>query len=143
MSMIVEQKIRELLEQRIAGTDIFVVDATIRPGNLILVEVDRPDGISIVECVEISRYLEGHLDRDEEDFFLEVSSPGLGTPFKVRQQYDKNVGREVEVLMKDGTKKAGKLASVSDAGITLVTGGKPVEINFDEMKATKAIISFK
>jgi ribosome maturation factor RimP len=141
--MIEDQRIRELLDRHIAGTDIFVVEATIRPGNLILVEVDRPAGISIDECVEISRYLEKELDRDEEDFSLEVSSPGLGTPFKVRQQYHKNVGREVEVLLKDGTRIKGRLTSVSDGGITMVSQGKPVEIDFEEMKLTKTVVTFK
>jgi len=143
MGMISAQKIRELLEQRIAGTDIFVVDATVRPGNMIMIEVDRPEGISIDECVEISRYLERQLDRDEEDFSLEVSSPGLGTPFKVMQQYEKNVGGEVEVVLKDGTKKSGKLDSVSAAGITMIAGGKTVEIGFDDMKTTKTVVTFK
>ena len=143
MGMISAQKIRELLEQRIAGTDIFVVDATVRPGNMIMIEVDRPEGISIDECVEISRYLERQLDRDEEDFSLEVSSPGLGTPFKVMQQYEKNVGGEVEVVLKDGTKMSGKLDSVSAAGITMIAGGKTVEIGFDDMKTTKTVVTFK
>lgn len=143
MGMISEQRIRELLAERIAGTDIFVVDATVRPGNLIQVEVDRPEGISIDQCVEISRYLERELDRDLEDFSLEVSSPGLGSPFKVRQQYERNVGREVEVVLKDGSKKSGKLASVSEAGITLVAGGKTAEFKFDDMKTTKTVVTFK
>jgi ribosome maturation factor RimP len=77
-----------------------------------------------------------------EDFSLEVSSPGLGGAFRVKQQYEKNIGREIEVLYTDGIKVKGKLESVSDQGITLMLNGDNREIGFNEIKTAKAIISF-
>ena len=84
--MINSETIAELLEQHIRGTDMFVVEVAVKAGNSIRVHVDRPNGISIDECVQISRFLNETMDRDEEDYSLEVSSPGLSTSLKVKQQ---------------------------------------------------------
>ena len=121
--MITDEAIIELVEQHIQGTDIFLVEVAVKPGNVIRVHVDRPEGISIDECVKISRYLNEMLDRDVEDYSLEVSSPGLGAPFKVKQQYEKNMGRKIDVLLSDGTRITGELNSVSDKGIILKVKG--------------------
>ena len=94
--MITDEAIIELLEQHIQGTDIFLVEVAVKTGNVIQIHVDRPDGISIEECVKISRHLNEKLDREVEDFSLEVSSPGLNAPFRVKQQYEKNTGRMIE-----------------------------------------------
>ncbi len=77
--MITNEAIIELVSQYIQGTDIFLVEASVKPGNVIRVHVDRPEGISIDECVKISRHMNEMLDRDVEDYDLQVSSPGLGT----------------------------------------------------------------
>ena len=77
-----------------------------------------------------------------EDYSLEVSSPGLGGSFRVKQQYEKNVGRDIEVLYTDGIKVRGKLVSVSEKGIVLAISGDDEEIGFEEIKTAKAIISF-
>jgi ribosome maturation factor RimP len=82
------------------------------------------------------------LDRDVEDFSLEVSSPGLGTPFKVKQQYEMNTGRYIDVLLSDGSRVTGKLKSVQENGIVLQVKGNDKEIEFLEIKASKAIITF-
>ncbi|MCK4880684.1 MAG: ribosome assembly cofactor RimP, partial [Bacteroidales bacterium] len=82
------------------------------------------------------------LDRDVEDYSLEVSSPGLGGAFRVKQQYEKNLGRDIEVLYTDGMKVKGKLETVSDNGIILKVNGDNEEIGFEEIKTAKAIISF-
>lgn len=131
-----------MVEQHIQGTDIFLVEVVVNPGNTIRVHVDRPEGIPIDQCVKISRYLNEKLDRDVEDFSLEVSSPGLGATFKVKQQYDKNTGRDIEVLLQDGVKIEGKLLSVSEEDIVLTVKGNDREINFEQIKASKAIILF-
>lgn len=117
--MITEQTITELVEQYLVGSDIFLVDVAVKAGNAIRVHVDRMEGISIDECVKISRYLNEKLDRDAEDYSLEVSSPGLGAPFRVKQQYDKNCGRHIEVRLKEGSTVTGKLQTVSDHGIVV------------------------
>ena len=140
--MITDKGIIKLVEEHIQGTDIFLVEVAVKPGNLIRVHVDRQEGISIDECVKISRYLNSELDRDGEDYSLEVSSPGLGASFKVKQQYDKNIGRNIEVLLNDGMKISALLLSVSDRGITLKVKGEEQETLYEEIKTAKAIISF-
>ncbi|MCK4747217.1 MAG: ribosome assembly cofactor RimP [Bacteroidales bacterium] len=140
--MITSEGIIELVEQHIRGTEVFLVEVTVKSGNAIRVHVDRPVGISIKECVGISRYLNQQLDRDVEDYSLEVSSPGLGTSFRVKQQYDKNIGRKIEILLTDGDRISGTLQLVSDEGIVLQVKGKDKEIRFEEIKTAKAIISF-
>ena len=140
--MITSEYITDLVTQHIGGTDIFLVEVLVKPGNAITVHVDRPDGISIDECVKISRYLNENLDRDVEDYSLEVSSPGLSGAFKVKQQYEKYLGREIEILYTDGIKVKGKLQKVSDEGVVLNVQGDDEEISFEEIKTAKAIISF-
>jgi len=140
--MITEETVIRLVEQSIQNSDVFLVEVVVKSGNAIKVLVDRPDGIPIDECVRITRFLNENLDRDLEDYSLEVSSPGLGAPFKVKQQYEKNTGRDIEVLLSDGSRLEGKLQSVSDQMIVLQVKGKEKEINIKEIKTTKAIISF-
>jgi len=140
--MITEQAVIELIEKHIQGTDIFLVEVTVKSGNVIRVHVDRPEGISIDQCVEISRFLNESLDRDVEDYALEVSSPGLSSPFRVKQQYEKNRGRSIDVLFKEGSRLQGNLESVSDEGIVLKVKDKEMEVTFEEIKTAKAIISF-
>ncbi len=140
--MITTESVIRLVEQHIEGTGIFLVEVAVNQGNTIRVHVDRPEGIPIDQCVKISRYLNEKLDRDIEDFSLEVSSPGLGAAFKVKQQYDKNTGRDIEVLFQDGVKIEGKLLSVTEEGIVIKVKGKDRDVNFKQIKASKAIISF-
>ena len=140
--MITNEAIIELVEQHIQGTDIFLVEVSVKSGNVIRIHVDRPDGISIDECVKISRHLNEMLDRDVEDYSREVSSPGLGTPFKVKLQFEKNIGRKIDVLLSEGTRITGELRSVSDTEIILSVKGNDRAIKFEEIKTSKAIISF-
>lgn len=140
--MITTEYIADLVTQHIGGTDIFFVEVLVKPGNAILVHVDRPEGISIKECVKVSRFLHENLDREVEDYSLEVSSPGLSGAFKVKQQYEKNLGRDIEVLYTDGIKVKGKLQKVTDKGIILKVQRDDEEISYEEIKTAKAIISF-
>jgi ribosome maturation factor RimP len=135
---------------------LFLVDVSVSKSNVISVFVDGKDGVNIDQCVALSRYIESNLDRDSEDFELQVSSAGLGQPFKVVQQYYKHVGQKVEVVDKDGQKATGILAKVTESGIMLVASKKVqaegskkklvVEeeefFSFDNIKTAKAIISF-
>ena len=156
--MITAETIEKLIEKQIAGKDIFLVEVIVKPGNTIQVHVDRPEGISISECVRLSRFLNGELDREVEDYSLEVSSPGLTKPFIVKKQYDKNLGREIEVLLQDGKKLKGPLKKVSDSGIMMQVRQKSAsegsqkkkklilverEVKYEEIKTAKPIISFK
>jgi ribosome maturation factor RimP len=140
--MIDEKRIISLVEQGIQGTGVFLVEVKVKPGNSIRVHVDRPDGISIEQCADISRYLNQHLDRDEEDYSLEVSSPGIGVPFKVKQQYEKNMGQEIEVLLADGTKTEGILESVTNEGFTVKGSKGEVTLSFGEIKSARETIKF-
>jgi len=140
--MITTEQIKELVSQYIGGTDIFVVEVLVKPGNAITVHVDRPEGISIDQCVKISRYLNENLDREVEDYSLEVSSPGLGGAFRVKQQYEKNLGRDIEVLYTDGIKVTGKLQEVKEDGVVLNVKGEDEKIPFEVIKTAKAKITF-
>jgi len=97
----------------IAGTDLFVVDIRISPDNVITVEVDSPTAVDIDECAAITRKIEEKFDRDTEDYELEVGSAGITSDFKIRAQYTKNIGNDVEVLTRDGRKLHGVLTAVA------------------------------
>jgi len=151
--MITKEKIQILVDE-VMSDDMFIVDITVGTGNSISVLVDSDAGISVGECVQISRHIEGSLDREIEDFSLEVSSPGLSLPLKVLRQYLKNIGREVEVVTKSGEKQKGILKSANIEGFELEflakgrVDGKKVEetksltYSFDQMKTVKIVISF-
>lgn len=131
-----------MLEEHIQGSDIFLVEVLVKSGNAIRVHVDRSEGISIDACVKISRFLNEQLDRDVEDFSLEVSSPGLSSAFKVKQQYEKNIGRTIEVRMEDGDRIEGKLESIAGEAIVLKVKGKDHKVLFQDIVKAKTIISF-
>lgn len=112
--MIDRQLVEMIVAEKLADTECFLVDVSVSTDNVIVVEIDNEAGIDIDFCVELSRYIESKLDRDSEDFELEVGSAGLTAPFKVKGQYRKNLGREVELLTKDGRKLTGLLSAVAD-----------------------------
>lgn len=154
--MIDSKKIKALVEEWLEGKEYFFVDATVDKENRIVVEIDHKDGVWIEDCCDLSRFIESHLNRDEEDFELEVGSAGIGQPLKVLQQYQNNIGNEVEVMSIDGKKLQGILADADETAVTIrysekqkVEGKKrPVlvevtkEFKYDEMKWVKAVISF-
>ncbi len=154
--MITQEQIKSLVSQKIEGTEIFFVDVLIRHGNSILILLDKPESISIDECVGISRFINSKLDREIEDYDLEVSSPGLGYPFKVKEQYLKNIGKVVEVVMKDGIKFSGKLLNFSGERVEMEILVKDksdnkrknlvpekIVLDINKIKSTKEVISFK
>lgn len=112
--MIAKDKILDLINDMIEIKEVFVVSLDVSPTNKITLLIDHMNGINIKNCIEFSRVIESNLDRDQEDYELEVSSPGLGSPFLVANQYRKNIGREVEVLQKDGISKKGILILADD-----------------------------
>lgn len=154
--MITAEKIYELAEAKIAEGSNFIVDVVVKPGNNIYILIDNDNGVSIKDCVEMSRHIEGSLDREVEDFELHVSSPGLDRPLKTLRQYQKYLGKELSVKTKEGDKISGKLLNATDKGIELevkskesVPGkkGKQLQINnisltFNQIKETKIVISF-
>ena len=151
--MIAKEKVQSLT-QEVLLVDQFIVDITVGAGNVILVLIDSDSGISVGECVEISRHIEHSLDPEAEDFSLEVSSPGLSFPLKVVRQYLKNVEREVEVVTQSGDKQKGVLKSADITGFELevivkekiegkkVATAKLIPYNYDQIKTVKIVISF-
>jgi ribosome maturation factor RimP len=143
--MIAQQQVREVLEEIIRDTDYFLVDIMVSKGNEITVMVDNEKGITIEQCAEINRQVNLMLDRDVEDYSLVVSSPGLDAPLKVVQQYRKNLGRSLDISLRDGSALRGILSSASDTGIGLDTGEKGSQekkIRFDDIVKAKINIDF-
>lgn len=155
--MIDKELIVKLVEEKLASSSNYLVDVAVQPGNIIVVEIDNDESVCIDDCVELSRYLEDHLDRDVEDFELEVGSAGITSPFKVLRQYQKNIGNEVEVLLTAGVKLTGVLKSADENGIVLtvekqikpegakrkVTVEEDQSYTYSEIKYTKYLIRFK
>lgn len=148
---IIEKLVREKLDER-----MFIVEINVSSTNVIHIFVDSYDGMTIEQCIAISRNVEHNLDREEEDFALEVSSPGLTESFKVKEQYIKYTGKAIKVITED-QKLEGLLKSTSDEGIVLETSGKEkvegqkkkqlvvkeYNLKYDDIKSAKAVISFK
>lgn len=111
----VEQAVNEWLE----GKEYFLVDLTITPDDRIVVVIDHAEGVWIEDCAELSRFIESRLDREAEDFELEVGSAGLGQPFKVQRQWEIHVGKTVETQVKDGHKYRGTLTVVDADGFNM------------------------
>lgn len=118
--MITTTQLEEVLQRQLAGTARFLVSAEVRPGGKAVVEVDREEGpITLDELTAINKGLQAELGEALDDVELQVGSPGLGRPFKVAQQFDKHLGKEVDVLLADGGSLKGVLEARDTAGITL------------------------
>ena len=148
--MISESLIKGLIEEHLQGSDRFLVELLIKSGNRILVFIDSDTSVLIEHCVSLSRHIEQQLDRDEEDFELNVSSAGLDQPYRLVRQYVKNIGRDVAVLLADGSKISGKLVAADNEAFEVleVTKVKKVvtenkhRLAYNEIKETKEIIKF-
>jgi ribosome maturation factor RimP len=147
-----QKEIEELVRRLAAGTGLFVVAVKVSSSNRIIVLVDKNEGITIDECATLHHQLEMNLDRDVEDFELQVSSPGLDAPFLVIEQYYKNEGKKVEVVDNEGNKFSGILKNVTPGGFELLTENKvkgkqkemrDISFNFDEIKSTRTVITIK
>ncbi len=155
--MLKKETIIKLAEEKAKELEAFLVDVTITTSNKITVEVDSFANIRISDCAAISRFIESNLDREAEDFELEVSSPGLESPFKVFKQYQKAIGKKVAVLQNDGKKIEGELLDANDNELQVKferieknpetkKKQKIIEtkkITLTDIKQTKRIISFK
>ena len=117
--MIEKKTVCQIVEEWLEGKDYFLVEVTVSPDDKIVVEIDHAEGVWIEDCVELSRFIESKLNREEEDYELEVGSAGIGQPFKVLQQYYIHIGQEVEVLTGDGRKLAGILKDADEEKFTV------------------------
>lgn len=156
--MIKKEEVTQIVEDFLQKDPLyFLVDVKVTPDNRIGVEIDSFQGISIDYCIELNKFIESKLDRDVEDYELEVSSAGLTSPFKVRKQYEKNIGNEVEIFTYDNKKLSGVLNALDEEKIFLeiekqekpegakrkITVKEEITIPFTNIKTTKYIIRFK
>ena len=155
--MIDRNVVSGIVNEWLEDKEYFLVDVSVTPDDKIVVEIDHAEGVWIDDCVELSRFIESKLDREEEDYELEVGSAGIGQPFKVLQQYLIHIGQEVEVLTREGKKLEGVLKDANEENMTVtiqkkvkLEGSKrpkmveeDVTYKYDEIKYTKYLISFK
>ena len=155
--MIQKDIITNLVISKLADTRYFLVDVTVSVDNVIKVEIDAEEGVDIDFCANLSKKIEENFDREKEDFELEVGSAGLTSPFKVSQQYEKNLGNEVEVLTKNGEKLTGILTETNENNFTITVEVKEKlegakrktlvqkHLNFEknDIKYIKYLIRFK
>ena len=147
----IEHKMNSLLA---AHPTHFLVEVRIKPTNNIKVFVDADEGVNLSNLIEYNRKLYKQIEESglypDGNFSLEVSSPGLDEPLKMRRQYKKNVGRYIDLTLQDGGKKEGKLIEATEDVILIEWEegkGKKKEtkqesILFDQIKTTKIQIKF-
>lgn len=155
-NMIDVSALKEFIGSRLSGTEYFPVEVTVSPENEIKVEIDSKGSVDIDFCISLSRAIEEAFPREEEDYELEVGSAGITSPFKVREQYDKNIGRDVEVITRDGKKLRGMLAAAGEDAFTLriiekvkpegakrpVEQSRDIEIPYADAKSVKCELKF-
>jgi ribosome maturation factor RimP len=151
-----KEKVKELLEQGLEeDPSLFLIDFTMGADNSIHVVIDGDHGVTVSDCIKISRAIEHNLDREEHDFSLEVASAGVSAPLIMPRQYLKNVGRKLEVVTKE-QKIEGNLTAVNENSIVLewksrepkpigkgkVTVQKKEELNFSDIIKAKVVLKF-
>lgn len=155
--MITKKQVEELLDGEFGESPLFFVEVEVTGANDIRVLVDNDNGISIDDCVKVSRFLESSFDREIEDFALKVSSPGADQPLRTPRQYMKNVGRQVAVKNLEGKKITGELTEANENNIRVVVREKrriegrkskewveeSFDFPYDQITETKVVISFK
>ncbi len=129
-----------------------MIDVMIKPGNIILVFIDSDQEVKISDCADLSRYIESRLSREVEDYELRVSSAGIDHPYRYLRQYRKNIGRKVQVQMKDGTAVKGTLIAAGEELIEVRPLRKKVnrkdpevatlQLPMDQIKETRGIVTF-
>lgn len=158
--MMIDKKIVvEIVESYFTDPNQYLVDVVVGTDNKIIVDIDSDSeqAISIDNCIALTKHIESKLDREVEDYELEVGSVSLSQPFKILRQYKKNIGNEVEVLLKNGKKYAGILKEADEEKIILtiekqikpegakrkITVQEDLSFTYNEIKFTKYIIRFK
>lgn len=149
----VNQLVEKVLESR---EDLFLIDFKIDSSNKIFIILDGDNGVNLQDCIEVSRAVEAELDREEQDFSLEVASAGVSSPLKLVRQFKKNLNRNLKVKKADNEVIEAQLTAVSDENITLEwkarepkkigkgkeTVEKKVQLSYSEIKEATVIISF-
>jgi ribosome maturation factor RimP len=154
--LITKEHIQQLADKHLENTNIFVTGIKIGSDNHINVFIDGDEGVTIKDCVTLSRAIEGSLDRERDDFALDVSSHGATTPLVMPRQFKRHVGRDFEIKLLNGDKAEGTLVSCSDEKLTLeystrenkpvgkgkVTVIKQQEVVFSEIKEAKIKLKY-
>lgn len=155
--MTFRNKVQELLEAALAERKhLFLIDLSINDANKISVVLDGDFGVNLQDCIDVSRAIENNLDREEQDFSIEVASAGVSSPLKLVRQFKKNIGRTLKVKTIASEEVEAKLTSVDDEKITLEwqarepkkigkgkeTVEKKLELPYEKIKEAIVIISF-
>lgn len=152
-----KEKVQDLLDDAFEERpDLFLMDMTIDGSNEIKVIIDGDEGVTVADCIFVSRAVEHNLDRDEIDFSLEVASAGASAPLSFPRQFKRNVGRQLEVLDREKRKETGELVKADEEGVVIqwkarepkpigkgkVTVQKEWSIKYDDIKQAKVVITF-
>ena len=155
--MTFRNKVQELLEAALAEREhLFLIDLSINDANKISVVLDGDFGVNLQDCIDVSRAIENNLDREEQDFSIEVASAGVSSPLKLVRQFKKNIGRTLKVKTIALEEVEAKLTSADDEKITLEwqarepkkigkgkeTVEKKLELPYESIKEAIVIISF-
>jgi len=152
-----KEKVKNLLNQALEeNKSLFLIDFSIIDGNQIRVIIDGDNGVSVKDCIAVSRAIEHNIDREETDFSLDVTSAGVSEPLSIPRQYVKNIGRRLEVISKDNQTFEGTLTKANDKEIELewktrepkpigkgkVTVQKEVVLDYNNIAVAKVMITF-
>jgi len=150
--MISEEFIKSIILQEIKNSDLFLIDVMVSASKKINVFVDGMNGITVKNCASLSMAIEKNIDQENDDYELEVSSPGLDKPLKLHIQYEKNLGRVLDIITKDGNKITGELIKVSEDCIEIKTKKKEKKkkelvlknyvFDFSDIKSAKVVVQF-
>ena len=153
--MITKEQVTQLANESLENTDRFVVDITVSKSNVIFVYIDSDTSVTIDHCVELSRYIESHLDREIEDYELSVSSAGIDYPLLKNRQLNKYIEKELEITNNEGVKKVFKLSSFNEDKMEVqeavikklgklkkTTYNETTELFFKDIKEIKPYINF-
>ncbi|MDR3227507.1 MAG: ribosome assembly cofactor RimP [Prevotellaceae bacterium] len=156
--MIKVEKIKEIVEQKIIDSDKFIVDINVSDDNKIGVIIDSDScGVNINDCALISRAIEDELNRDDEDFELQVESAGLDRPLKLLRQYQKNINKDIDIVFTNGKKLTAKLTAAATESINIEYQEKVLVENkkrkqiitknetimLADVKSAKIVVSFR
>ena len=156
-NMTFKNKVQEVLDAALAERkELFLIDLSINDANKISVVLDGDLGINLQDCIDISRAVENNLDREEQDFSLEVASAGISSPLKLVRQYKKNIGRTLKVKTNSLEEIEAQLTMANDEKITIEwqarepkkigkgkeTVDKKLELSYENIKEAIVIISF-
>ncbi|MDR2085611.1 MAG: ribosome assembly cofactor RimP [Dysgonamonadaceae bacterium] len=154
--MIEKSVVEDIVNNFLKDSENYLAGIEVKPDNTIVVEIDNDRAVSIDDCIALSRFIESQLDRNIEDYELEVGSSGISQPFQLLRQYKKNTGKEVETLLKNGKKYTGLLKEADENHFILtvekqikpegakrkITVEEDMCFTYNEIKYTKNIIRF-